>query len=73
MNQVDFELSDMNHIDFEKLDLNLLKVFESLYEEGGAGRAAVRLGVTQSAVSASLSRLRRLYGDHLFERTWFPS
>lgn len=59
----------MNHIDFEKLDLNLLKVFESLYEEGGAGRAAVRLGVTQSAVSASLSRLRRLYGDHLFERT----
>ncbi|MFK0090781.1 LysR family transcriptional regulator [Pseudomonas sp. NPDC090755] len=59
----------MNRIDVEGLDLNLFKVFEALYEEGGAGRAAIRLGVTQSAVSASLARLRAVYGDHLFERT----
>ena len=59
----------MNRIDIEHLDLNLLKVFEALYEEGGAGRAAIRLGVTQSAVSASLSRLRVVYADRLFERT----
>jgi DNA-binding transcriptional LysR family regulator len=59
----------MNRIDFEGMDLNLLKVFEALFEEGGAGRAAVRLGLTQSAISASLGRMRRLYGDHLFERT----
>ncbi len=59
----------MNEIDFNAVDLNLLKVFESLYEEGGAGRAAIRLGLTQSAVSAALARLRVLYGDHLFERT----
>ncbi len=59
----------MNEIDFSKLDLNLLKVFEALYEEGGAGRAALRLGLTQSAVSAALARLRTLYGDHLFVRT----
>lgn len=59
----------MNDIDVERLDLNLLKVFEALYEEGGAGRAAIRLGLTQSAVSAALSRLRVVYCDHLFERT----
>jgi DNA-binding transcriptional LysR family regulator len=50
-------------------DLNLLKVFEAIYDEGGAGRAALRLGVTQSAVSAALGRLRTLYGDPLFTRT----
>lgn len=59
----------MSRIDVVELDLNLFKVFEALYEEGGAGRAALRLGVTQSAISASLARLRRVYGDHLFERT----
>ncbi|WP_416262092.1 LysR family transcriptional regulator [Gibbsiella quercinecans] len=59
----------MNEINFSSADLNLLKVFEALYEEGGAGRAAIRLGLTQSAVSAALGRLRQLYGDHLFVRT----
>ncbi|MEB6540915.1 LysR family transcriptional regulator [Serratia plymuthica] len=59
----------MSKIDFNEVDLNLLKVFEALHEEGGAGRAAIRLGLTQSAVSAALSRLRILYSDHLFERT----
>ncbi|MCR4536895.1 LysR family transcriptional regulator [Pseudomonas sp. 18.1.10] len=59
----------MNEINIESLDLNLFKVFEALYEEGGAGRAAIRLGITQSAVSAALGRLRVVYGDHLFERT----
>lgn len=59
----------MSQIDFGSMDLNLLKVFEALYEEGGAGRAAIRLGLTQSAVSAALARLRVVYADHLFERT----
>lgn len=59
----------MNEIDLNNMDLNLLKVFEALHEEGGAGRAAIRLGLTQSAVSAALGRLRVLYSDHLFERT----
>ncbi|WP_331713017.1 LysR substrate-binding domain-containing protein [Variovorax sp. HW608] len=69
MNQYCFSLFEMNEIDFERMDLNLLKVFEALFEEGGAGRAAVRLGLTQSAVSAALGRMRRLYGNRLFERT----
>jgi len=59
----------MNGINIESTDLNLLKVFEALYEEGGASRAALRLGLTQSAVSAALGRLRTLYADPLFIRT----
>lgn len=59
----------MNNIDIARIDLNLLKVFEALYEEGGAGRAAIRLDLTQSAVSAALSRLRRVYENPLFVRT----
>ena len=51
------------------MDLNLLKVFEALHDEASASRAALRLGVTQSAVSAALRRLRELYGDQLFVRT----
>jgi len=51
------------------IDLNLLKVFEALHDESSASRAALRLGVTQSAVSAALRRLREVYGDQLFVRT----
>jgi len=50
-------------------DLNLLKVFDQLFSELNVTRAAERLGVTQSAVSASLKKLRILYDDPLFERT----
>ncbi|SOE90544.1 transcriptional regulator, LysR family [Burkholderia sp. YR290] len=59
----------MTQLDIVDLDLNLLKVFEALYEEGGAGRAAIRLELTQSAVSSALRRLRGVYGDSLFTRT----
>lgn len=59
----------MNNINISKIDLNVLKVFEALYEEGGASRAGLRLEVTQSAVSAALKRLRAIYGDLLFVRT----
>lgn len=58
----------MNEIDINAMDLNLLKVFEALYDEGSASRAALRLGLTQSAVSAALVRLRNVYRDPLFER-----
>ena len=51
----------MNPIDIEAVDLNLLRVFVALIEEGGASRAAIRLGVTQPAVSAALGRLRDIY------------
>jgi LysR family transcriptional regulator, mexEF-oprN operon transcriptional activator len=62
-------LSDMNEFDISNVDLNLLKIFEALFEEGGASRAAIRLNMTQSAVSAALRRLREIYSDTLFVRT----
>ncbi len=69
INQIDTDISDMSPIDIARVDLNLLKVFEALYEESGASRAALRLDLTQSAVSAALARLRTLYRDPLFVRT----
>lgn len=59
----------MNQMNIADVDLNLLKVFEALHDESSASRAALRLGVTQSAVSAALRRLREVYGDQLFVRT----
>lgn len=51
------------------LDLNLLRVFDALNEERSVTRAGLRLGVTQSAVSHALQRLRVLLDDELFHRT----
>lgn len=50
------------------IDLNLLRVFDALLEEGSATRAGNRLGLTQSAVSHALTRLRHHFGDPLFVR-----
>lgn len=51
------------------LDLNLLKVFDAVMQTRSTSRAAEMLGVSQSAVSHSLARLRRATGDTLFIRT----
>ncbi|RON10020.1 LysR family transcriptional regulator [Pseudomonas brassicacearum] len=59
----------MSQMNIADIDLNLLKVFEALHDESSASRAALRLGVTQSAVSAALRRLRDVYADQLFVRT----
>jgi DNA-binding transcriptional LysR family regulator len=56
-------------IDDRKIDLNLLAVFHCLMSELNATRAAEKLGVSQSAVSASLAKLRQIYGDPLLVRT----
>ena len=49
-------------------DLNLFKVLEALFEERSVGRAAARLGRTQSAISYSLRKLRENMEDPLFVR-----
>jgi len=49
-------------------DLNLLRVFDVLLEERNVTRAGARLGLSQSAVSHALSRLRHLLNDQLFVR-----
>lgn len=49
----------------DSFDLNLLVAFEILLEERSVTRAARRLNVTQSAMSASLKRLREGFQDEL--------
>ena len=50
-------------------DLNLLPVFEALLRHGNVTRAAAQMGLTQSAMSSALGRLRRQLGDPLFVNT----
>jgi DNA-binding transcriptional LysR family regulator len=51
------------------LDLNLLRALDALLHERHVTRAAARLGVTQSAMSHALARLREVVGDPLLVRT----
>ena len=50
------------------IDLNLLTVFEAIYEVGTVVGAAERLALSQSTVSHALSRLRTACSDELFVR-----
>jgi DNA-binding transcriptional LysR family regulator len=50
------------------LDLNLLRVLDALLREGSTVAAGRRVGLSQSAVSAALGRLRHALGDPLFVR-----
>jgi DNA-binding transcriptional LysR family regulator len=50
------------------LDLNLLTVFEAIYELGTVSSAADRLALSQPATSHALSRLRKACRDELFVR-----
>jgi DNA-binding transcriptional LysR family regulator len=52
-----------------RIDLNLLLVFEAVLETKSTTLAAAHLGLTQSAVSNALNRLRSALGDPLFVRT----
>jgi DNA-binding transcriptional LysR family regulator len=56
-------------IEPNSIDLNLLLVFQEVYRARQISGAAKRLGLTQSAVSNALARLRRTFGDELFVRT----
>ena len=51
-----------------ELDLNLLRVFDTLFEMRSVTRAAGKLGLTQSAVSHALRRLRDALDDPVFVR-----
>jgi len=51
------------------IDLNLFVVFDAIYTEGNLTRAGEIIGITQPAVSNSLSRLRTLFNDPMFVRT----
>jgi DNA-binding transcriptional LysR family regulator len=58
----------MRTIHSKKFDLNLLLAFDALLRERNVSRAAEHLGLTQSAMSHALRRLREFYEDPLFVR-----
>ena len=58
----------MKKIDYLNLDGNTLTTFLIVLEEISVSRAAERLGVTQSAVSHTLDKLRLIFDDPLFVR-----
>lgn len=51
------------------VDLNLLVAFDAIMAERNVTRAGARIGRTQPAMSAALSRLRQLFQDELFVRS----
>ncbi|TWO69421.1 LysR family transcriptional regulator [Caenimonas sedimenti] len=59
----------MNQRDIRSLDIGMLRTFDALMREQNVSRAAARLFLSQPAVSASLNRLREVFGDPLFTRT----
>src|SRR6185503_14705763 len=56
-------------MELHELDLNLLVVFDQLRVERRVSKVAENLGLSQPAVSNSLAKLRKLFGDELFLRT----
>ena len=58
----------MRKIDYLALDGQSLTTFLTVLEETSVSRAADRLGVSQSAVSHTLEKLRKVFGDPLFVR-----
>ena len=58
----------MNDVQLRRLDVGLLLVFESVSRTGNLTRAGEGLGLTPSAVSHALSRLRDIFDDPLFLR-----
>ena len=55
-------------MNFATFDLNLLRVLDAVFRDGSTVKAAERLGLSQSAVSGALSRLRHALDDPLFVR-----
>jgi DNA-binding transcriptional LysR family regulator len=56
-------------VNLRTFDLNLIRVFEAISLDRSVSSAADKLGLSQSAVSNALNRLRRELDDPLFVRT----
>lgn len=56
-------------MNLKNFDLNLLRVFDAIAQERSTVKAAVKLNMSQPAVSAALGRLREAMKDPLFERS----
>lgn len=58
-----------NLYNLKKFNLNLLIIFECIYQNLSISKAAETLYITPSAVSQSLQRLRTQFNDPLFIRS----
>jgi DNA-binding transcriptional LysR family regulator len=56
------------HSELNAIDLNLVLALDALLTERHVTRAAMRLGISQSAASHALARLRELFDDPLLVR-----
>lgn len=56
-------------MDIRSVDLNLLVLFDTLIQTRSVNRAAEAMGLSQSATSGALARLRGVFDDALFVRT----
>ena len=62
-------MTDFDDAQLRRLDITLLLVFEEAMANGKLSAAARRLGLTQSAISHAIHRLRDVFDDDLFIRT----
>lgn len=67
--QCNDRMRPMHEMHIRGIDLNLALVLQTLLEERSVSRAAARLGLSQSATSHALARLRDIVKDPLFVRT----
>lgn len=58
----------MNEVNLKSVDLNLLVALDVLLEERHVTNSAMRLGLSQPAMSRTLNRLRKLFNDPLIVR-----
>ncbi|MGX5775376.1 LysR family transcriptional regulator [Methylorubrum zatmanii] len=59
----------IDHVHLSRLDLNLLVALDALLTERSVTRAAGRIGISQSAMSHALARLRATFSDELLTRS----
>src|SRR5262249_45355893 len=59
----------MNPMHIDELDLTQIRLLAELSQSRSVSRAAQRIGVSQSAASHALAKLRKKLGDPLFTRT----
>ena len=61
-------MTELSNSQIRRLDLTLLLVFLGLLRHRKAADVAAELGLTQSAISQAVKRLRDIFGDDLFLR-----
>ena len=62
-------MQNRSTLSWESIDVHLLRVLHSLLTEGSVSRAALKLNLSQPAVSTALRRLREISGDQLLVRS----